>query len=154
MDLKVKTSDLKKYRELKLKEQNGLCGLCGLPLTLKDSVVDHDHSTGKIRKILHIGCNGFEGRVKGAFKRYIGESKGILLPEFILNLHKYLNTDYTNNPIHPTELTPEEKELKLINKKLKKLKQERAILKNKERAKQLRKIIKEDREKNKWNPPK
>lgn len=47
-----------------IKEQDGLCAACGLPLDgtsgKKSSLsphVDHDHKTGKIRNILHARCN-------------------------------------------------------------------------------------------------
>lgn len=36
--------------------QQGLCGVCKLPLDLKYNV-DHDHVTGKVRGLLHKNCN-------------------------------------------------------------------------------------------------
>lgn len=41
------------YNKL-FEEQKGLCGICGKPGKL---VVDHDHTTGKIRGLLHNNCN-------------------------------------------------------------------------------------------------
>lgn len=37
--------------------QNGACTLCGKELSLGKSVIDHDHSTGKLRSILCHPCN-------------------------------------------------------------------------------------------------
>ncbi len=40
-------------------EQQGLCGLCSLPLPAEISRahVDHNHLTGEVRKLLHKHCN-------------------------------------------------------------------------------------------------
>jgi hypothetical protein len=63
---KCKLSDLPKIRQELIVKQNGLCPICGKDLTrvaTKNLVVDHDHSTGVIRAVLHRGCNGLEGKV-------------------------------------------------------------------------------------------
>jgi len=41
-------------------EQDGRCPLCGRSLR-KRIVVDHDHSTGKVRGLLHNRCNSMLG---------------------------------------------------------------------------------------------
>jgi hypothetical protein len=41
------------YQQM-LKDQNGLCAICE---TEPPSYVDHNHSTGKVRKLLCSGCN-------------------------------------------------------------------------------------------------
>lgn len=38
------------------REQAGLCQVCNLKLG-EDVVVDHCHDTGKVRGLLHNGCN-------------------------------------------------------------------------------------------------
>lgn len=38
-----------------LTEQKGLCGICGKGM--KNPCVDHDHITGRVRGLLHRGCN-------------------------------------------------------------------------------------------------
>lgn len=49
-------------------EQNGKCFICGLE---KKLVVDHDHKTGEIRKLLCHGCNTVLGKIeKGEFEIY------------------------------------------------------------------------------------
>jgi hypothetical protein len=37
-------------------EQDGICAICGQPLG-DDIAIDHDHGTGKVRGLLHRGCN-------------------------------------------------------------------------------------------------
>jgi len=46
--------------DAKLKEQGGVCGLCGLPFVdfdLGAPRADHDHATGAFRGVLHRHCN-------------------------------------------------------------------------------------------------
>jgi hypothetical protein len=55
-----------------LKDQGGLCCLCKEPIDLaiaKEGVIDHDHSTGEVRGVLHRWCNGQLGKVEGAATR-------------------------------------------------------------------------------------
>jgi hypothetical protein len=53
---------LEQYKEM-LKEQNGLCAICGNPETdkigetLSTLAVDHDHETGRVRGLLCKKCN-------------------------------------------------------------------------------------------------
>lgn len=149
--MRVESKDLPIYREEQHQVQEGKCGLCKFPVDIEEAVVDHDHTTGKIRRILHRGCNAFEGKCLSAYKRYIGKSKGLHFPDLLIELSKYLDADYSNNPLHPSVLTENEKELKLITKKLKGgIKRESTILDYELRQKELRKIIKTERKENSW----
>lgn len=53
--------DKRDFRKNEVKKQNGKCLLCDKPFderpTSLPSVVDHDHSTERIRGILHQQCN-------------------------------------------------------------------------------------------------
>lgn len=40
-----------------LAEQGGVCAICHRPQTGKRLAVDHDHSTGAVRKLLCVACN-------------------------------------------------------------------------------------------------
>ena len=52
---------LREYEKI-LNTQHGLCSLCHLPPARgRYLVVDHDHSTGKIRGLLHYSCNTLLG---------------------------------------------------------------------------------------------
>ncbi len=42
-----------------IREQNGCCAVCDEPLL--DPVIDHDHTTGKLRQILCRKCNALLG---------------------------------------------------------------------------------------------
>lgn len=148
--MKVFQSELSEYRKYKFEQQKGLCGLCKLPMNIAECVVDHDHVTGKIRSILHTGCNAFEGKIKYSFTRYIGKSKGLHLSELLVNLANYLVSDYSDNPYHPSTLDPNELELKVITKKLKSLKSKSHIDQYKARAVELRKLIKQNKLESKW----
>ena len=46
-----------------LREQGGLCGVCRKPM--EKPVIDHDHTTGKARGVLHNLCNVLVGYVEG-----------------------------------------------------------------------------------------
>ena len=47
---------LEEYDAL-LISQGGVCALCGKPPTTKRLAVDHDHTTNRIRGLLHGACN-------------------------------------------------------------------------------------------------
>ena len=55
---------IEKYTEL-LRDQNGICALCFLPFSETEyplkSCIDHCHTTGKVRGILHMRCNNMLG---------------------------------------------------------------------------------------------
>ena len=61
------------YSEM-IKTQNGLCACCGNPDYNKNLAVDHDHVTGKRRKLLCHTCNNHLGiyeRKKDMFEAYL-----------------------------------------------------------------------------------
>lgn len=147
--MKLKSSDLAKYRKLQWEAQGKICPLCETEIPLEDVVLDHDHDSGHCRRSLHRACNTAEGKIKKDFIRYIS-GKGLDFKRALENLLNYLKEDYTQNPIHPTELTPLEKELKFTNKRLKTLKRESSVVQYKARAKELRLLIKAEREQNSW----
>src|SRR3990167_45534 len=48
---------LQEYEE-RLKKQQGVCAICGSPPKRKNLAVDHDHTTGRVRGLLCLRCNG------------------------------------------------------------------------------------------------
>lgn len=147
---KLLSAHLSLYRNVELTNQNSICPLCGHHIKEEDAVLDHDHESGHCRRVLHRSCNTVEGKIKNAYKRYVSGKGDVSFTEFLDNLSNYLKDDYSNNPIHPTELTPLEAELKDTNKKLKKVKQPSIVQKYKDYAKELRQKIKEERKLSSW----
>ncbi len=92
--------------------QKGLCGICGKKFTPRDGPrLDHDHSNGIVRGVLHNSCNGAEGRLKS--KAQMGH-KGVDPYDYIIGLGKYLERHKTPQTkiIHPSHLNEEDKRVK------------------------------------------
>jgi hypothetical protein len=109
--MKLKYKDIKTQREHLLTAQNMTCALCG-DLIQDDAVLDHDHKTGFIRKVLHRGCNSMLGKIENAMPR----SKITVnrLEVIAGRLIEYIKTQHTEY-LHPTYKTKEEKMQKKIN---------------------------------------
>ncbi|WP_205955063.1 endonuclease domain-containing protein [Pantoea stewartii] len=86
--------------------QNGVCALTGIQLNnFSSSHLDHDHildgqEAGRCRGLLLPNANVLEGRIKHQFIKS-GLKDKIDYLDFLKRLVVYLETDYTNNPIHP-----------------------------------------------------
>lgn len=101
---RIKTSEIKQYREDLLNKQNGFCALCGERI-IDNPVLDHDHKTGYIRGVLHRGCNAFLGNIENNLARnQIGQSR---LRAIFDNFFRYIQKQQLH--LHPTHRTPEEK---------------------------------------------
>lgn len=110
MSEKLKTTQVKPYREKMYAEQSGRCAITHYPISLEKAVLDHDHSTGKVRGVLSRGANALLGKIENNFKRY-----GLTFPEVAAlgkNLGTYLSRNYDHNPLHPTHKTDEEKRIR------------------------------------------
>jgi hypothetical protein len=106
--VKLKTREIKAYRETQLQHQGQKCALCGEDIEL-DTVLDHDHKTGLIRQVLHRGCNSLLGKIENSMPRSRVDIRR--LEGIAHNLISYLTTIHTD-VTHPTHLTPEEKLMK------------------------------------------
>lgn len=76
---KFKRTELPAIRKELMAKQKGICPICGKDLTrtpTKNLVVDHDHTTGVVRALLHRGCNGLEGKVLRLLTTW-GKAKGV-----------------------------------------------------------------------------
>ena len=71
----------KKQFDEKLHEQDYLCALCDKPFDTQRPCVDHNHLTGKIRGLIHLGCNTKVGYYESI----------IVNPEFLSKIKEYLN---------------------------------------------------------------
>jgi hypothetical protein len=94
-------AEIKPFRDELATKQGLRCAICSAPLTLV-SHLDHDHTTGVVRGVLHPGCNLLLGKVENNARR-----TRVDLLAFALGLHQYLQA--TQGVLHPNHLTPEEK---------------------------------------------
>ena len=117
---RLKQKDIKDFRLDLWHEQSHICPLCTRHIEKDDAVLDHCHTTGKIRRVLHRSCNSSEGRVmKWAYSSKSND------PLYFLNqLINYHNLDFSDMPLHPTHLTPTEKEIKVLKKKQRSMKKQ------------------------------
>ena len=109
---KLKYKDIKTVREQQLEQQQNCCALCGDRID-GDAVLDHDHKTGRIRRVLHRGCNAMLGKIENNMAR--NRLTVDRLNTFASNLVAYMEHEYADI-IHPTYLTGEERRMK-ANKK-------------------------------------
>ncbi len=99
----MKQSEIRDYRLRQLRRQRYICPLCKERCEPEESALDHCHSTGHVRKVLHRSCNAAEGKILHWAKQ---RSRGNDPVAFLTNLLKYWAKDYTSNPIHPTHGRP------------------------------------------------
>lgn len=102
---KLKYNKVKEYREQQLIKQNNCCALCG-ELIVDDAVLDHNHKTGKIRQVLHRGCNSLLGKIENNMPR--SKMTMTRLTTFAERLITYMQTQHTE-VLHPTYKTKEER---------------------------------------------
>lgn len=116
--MRLTVKEKAKFRDKLLKEQKGLCPLCGTEILPGEETLDHDHKSGKVRRVLHRSCNQTEGRILSWIKR----SRATDYLEFLHNLVRYWEEDYSDMPEHPSHRNEYEKEMSKLKGKLRKLK--------------------------------
>lgn len=104
----LKTKEIKGIREEKLILQDHTCPLCGNKVEKDEAVLDHDHSTGRVRQVLHRSCNQTEGRILSWINRCRGDDPEV----FIGNLLMYWQTNYEEEPLHPQHLVEQARKFK------------------------------------------
>ena len=115
--MKLSRAQLRPFALSQLQKQGGLCEVCGLPIDVQvkgsksDYVVDHDHTTGEIRGILHRSCNAALGKMDNAVGRW--GAKSMQYEAIIAWMEKALA--YYKKPglgrMYPGHKTPEEQAL-------------------------------------------
>lgn len=116
--MKLKHNEIKEHRQKLLHIQGNRCALCS-EIIDGDAVLDHDHRTGKIRRVLHRGCNAMLGKIENNLAR--NKMTPGRLAQFALNLVHYVEQEY-EDIVHPTYQTPEERKMKAYKKKKKPVK--------------------------------
>lgn len=111
--MRILKSQIPEATKKLMAKQGGKCAVCGKPIGKgKDgAVLDHDHTTGFIRGVLHRSCNGIEGKLLSLARR--GHS-GVSATDFLIGLGKYLELQKKPQTpwIHPSHMTQAEKRAK------------------------------------------
>lgn len=110
--LRLTASQVGPYRARLAAEQGNRCCLCQGQFTAKapmDPVLDHDHSTGAVRGVLHRGCNSLLGKIENNAPRYGVRN----IRAFTNGVAGYLTQHAVNvtGYLHPTFKTEDEKRL-------------------------------------------
>lgn len=124
------------YRNKLAEKQHGLCMLCETPLG-DDKSLDHCHTTGHCRAVLHRWCNAQLGRVENAARR----NGKIDYVDYLRNCVKLLESDHRDKPFHNTHLTDTEKEIKKLTKKMNSVKRARTKQKYKDLINELKESL-------------
>ena len=117
---KLKQKELKEYREKKLEAQSGICPICSMPID-SDPVLDHDHVDGYCRDVLHRHCNAIEGKLANWFKSFGQDVDPDTLFE---GLKQYRKKDFSDNPLHFKHKTENEKQIRVLKRRLRKAKRD------------------------------
>ena len=103
---KLKYKDIPAVRDYLIEQQGYRCGLCDDIIEPGKAVLDHDHRSGIIRRVLHRGCNSMLGKIENNMAR--SEIDLFRLMKISSKVADYISNTATNW-IHPTFKTPEEK---------------------------------------------
>ncbi len=124
--MKVRPKDLPKVRLAILQAQGFKCPLCRQPLhessTKKKPALDHDHTTGYIRGVLCVNCNGKEGKVWNAARSAAGKGNDPKLwLQRLVEYHELHRSPQWGNStrkglIYPTFKSKNEKRLAVLAK--------------------------------------
>lgn len=103
--LKLSASKTAAYRAEQLIAQNNCCALCEQHLDYSDAVLDHRHSDGRIRSVLHRFCNTFLGKIENNIAR--NKITPQQLTAILRNYETYVAD--VKELLHHTHRTPEQK---------------------------------------------
>ncbi|MCZ2397842.1 MAG: hypothetical protein LC100_15030 [Chitinophagales bacterium] len=97
-------SDVAKVRKTLFDAQAGFDPILQQQIDIKGAVVDHDHTSQRVRGVLHRQTNSFEGKVQNAYDRCLKWMSDRTLPDILRSLADYYeDTDRIAHtmPIHP-----------------------------------------------------
>ena len=103
---KIKYKDIPAVRNYLLEQQDHRCALCDDIIEEGKAVLDHDHRSGIIRRVLHRGCNSMLGKIENNMAR--SEVDLFRLMKMASTVADYISNT-TTNWIHPTYKTKEER---------------------------------------------
>lgn len=97
-------TDVAKVRKTLFDAQAGFDPILQQPIDIKGAVVDHDHTSQRVRGVLHRQTNSFEGKVQNAYDRCLKWMSDRTLSDILRGLADYYeDTDRIAHtmPIHP-----------------------------------------------------
>lgn len=108
---KLAASKIKQATAILLKKQGHRCPLCKSPLNARSKkrpALDHCHTTGNVRDVLCLNCNGIEGKVLNRINRAKAD---LTVLQWAQNLVDYWERHATSQHglVHHTHKTPEQK---------------------------------------------
>ena len=95
---KLKYREIKEVRDKLYNEQSNICLLCNQIIESGQEVLDHRHSDGIIRGVIHKFCNTYLGKIENNIKR--NKLTDIQVKNILNNAHAYMNIN--SELIHPT----------------------------------------------------
>ncbi len=116
---KLKPREVKGFRNKLLKQQGGICPLCGFKIQPGQETLDHCHESGRVRAVLHRNCNQVEGRIKSWCRR---AGKHIDALQFLEAIAQHWAGQYDHLPLHPNHRTTIQKEIQKLKRRKQKLK--------------------------------
>jgi hypothetical protein len=121
----LKKSQIKDYRDKEKEKVDGICPLFEVPLdtnTKTRSCLDHSHDIprkgednsecGRVRGVLSNTSNMLLGRLEKYWNKYGNKNTHLTFSEFLRNCADYMDQDFSNNPLHHTEVDMWRKRLK------------------------------------------
>ena len=130
-----KLSSTADIRTRLLQLQGGVCPVCNKRLLPSDAVLDHDHTTGKVRAVLHRNCNQLEAKLRGLLRRF--NVQDITYEQLLANLMELWTGDH-HWFVHPDHMTEYKRQAKAVRKRLQSLKTAKAVPKYQQELKLLR----------------
>lgn len=123
--MKLKFSEVRPLRDKMLHDNKGICPLCGEKIKGQDAALDHDHKSGHCRNTIHKDCNILLGKIENYINRYGKRFRdGRTLEKFMSNVAQYMQEDYSENHLHPTHKTSEDKKLREWRKRMQRAKRQ------------------------------
>lgn len=107
--IRLSAAGLASWRAKTLATQGGMCALCGESVSAGEAVGDHDHTTGKMRGVLHRGCNAMLGHLENNRPRH-KLTNTARFAKFLAGVLPYLSRKLPDDtPVYPTYRTADEK---------------------------------------------